>query len=218
MTKRVSASKNGSKTSKKRKVSRVRVPRSLFGNSTTTTLKYVEALQLNPGVAGVPATYVFSANGLFDPNITGIGHQPRGFDEIKPLFDHYLVKSSTIKVTFLQGGSQIVSHVCGVMLQDDATAESNMIEAMEGRTNSYGALSINGGPLTCNLSFNSSSFFNRAKGQKDLLGAAGSNPADQAYFVIFTQPTYAVDSNACDVVVEINYLVEWSEPNNLAAS
>lgn len=214
----MTASKYGARRSKKRKVPYVRVPRSLFGNSTSTVLKYVETFQLNPGVAGVPATYVFTANGLFDPNITGVGHQPRGFDELKNLFDHYQVKSSIIKVTFMQGGSQIVSHVCGVMLQDDATAESNMIQAMEGRTNSYGPLSINGGPLTCKLSFNSDSFFNRAKGQKDLLGTAGSNPADQAYFVCFSQPAYAVDSQACDVVVEIDYTVHWSEPNNLAAS
>lgn len=43
--------------------------------------RYVEGfIDLNPGALGSNAPYTFSANGLYDPNITGSGHQPIGFD------------------------------------------------------------------------------------------------------------------------------------------
>lgn len=217
MKKRTYAPKKDQSTTKKRKIIPYTAPsKILLGKSLRTSLKYVEIIQLNPGVAGIPASYVFSANGLFDPNFTGVGHQPRGFDQLKVLFDHYIVMNSTIKVTFMSGASQSISLICGVNLQDDSTAEGNMIEAMENRQCAYGPLPMQNSSLTRSLKFNSNSFFSIK--DRDLYGTAGSNPADQAWYVIFAQPTYGTDAEACDVMVEITYDAVFSEPNNPASS
>ncbi len=46
--------------------------------------------------AGTHATHVYSANGAFDPDVTGGGHQPRGFDQWASLYTKYTVMSSKI--------------------------------------------------------------------------------------------------------------------------
>jgi hypothetical protein len=43
-------------------------------------------------------TLQFSGNGIFDPTLCGIGHQPRGFDQWAALYQRYTVIASSIKV------------------------------------------------------------------------------------------------------------------------
>jgi hypothetical protein len=52
-----------------------------FANETFSTLRYCEQVTFNPG-ATTASSNTFSATGLYDPNITGTGHQPYGFDEL----------------------------------------------------------------------------------------------------------------------------------------
>lgn len=204
------------KTVAKKAKTTVSAPKNLLGNKTRVTHKYVEYLQLNPGAVGSPATYVFSANGMFDPNITGVGHQPRGFDQLRVLFDHYHVTKSTCKVTFMSGASQSISLICGIQLKDDDTPVSDLLQDMENRNVCYGPLPYTSSSLTKQLTFNSKSFFDIK--DRQLYGNGASNPADQAYFIVFAQPTYSVDSGALDVMVEIVYEATWSEPNDVSAS
>lgn len=55
------------------------------------TLKYFEQGQIAV-TAGAHNTYLFNLNSLFDPNRTGTGHQPMGYDNITPLYNKYIVK------------------------------------------------------------------------------------------------------------------------------
>lgn len=55
-----------------------------------TWLKYCEALNVTTSVPGY-AVYSFNLNGLFDPNQTGTGHQPRGYDQLTALYQRYRV-------------------------------------------------------------------------------------------------------------------------------
>ncbi len=38
----------------------------------------------------------WSGNGLFDPDISGVGHQPRGYDELSAIYGKYIVYASKI--------------------------------------------------------------------------------------------------------------------------
>lgn len=51
-------------------------------------LKYMDSVQLN---AGNNYIYRFNLNSLFDPNRTGIGHQPHGFDTLASMYNRYRV-------------------------------------------------------------------------------------------------------------------------------
>ena len=59
-----------------------------FAQRYITKLKYSEALTLS---ALNSYQYVFNLNSLFDPNRTGVGHQPYGFDQLANLYNRYRV-------------------------------------------------------------------------------------------------------------------------------
>jgi len=51
-------------------------------------------------VTGQVADQAFRANSLFDPDRTGTGHQPRGFDQLTPMYNRYRVDKVKIEVEF----------------------------------------------------------------------------------------------------------------------
>jgi len=70
-----------------------------FPQKMVMTHKYCDKVQLT-STLGVITNYLFSTNGLYDPNITGTGHQPAYFDQMTPIYNNYTVIMSRIKVTF----------------------------------------------------------------------------------------------------------------------
>lgn len=78
-------------------LSRLRVKRPLggFPIRKNVTLRYAEVVALNPA-GGSDAVQVFGANNCFDPNYSGVGHQPMFFDNYKALYNKYKVNYATI--------------------------------------------------------------------------------------------------------------------------
>lgn len=69
----------------------------LFPVKTIRKLRYSTNFSL-ASTAGVVVTQVFGANCLFDPDITGTGHQPMGFDEMMLYYNHYTVTNCELKL------------------------------------------------------------------------------------------------------------------------
>ena len=63
-------------------------------------LLYSDNRVITPTAAAATA-YVYSANGLYDPDITGAGHQPMSFDQLIGMYEHYTVQSGKITVNFV---------------------------------------------------------------------------------------------------------------------
>ncbi len=63
------------------------------------TLKYGDAWDLSAGAVDYAAN-VFRLNSLFDPDLTGVGGQPSGFDYWATAYNRYKVISADIKVVF----------------------------------------------------------------------------------------------------------------------
>lgn len=62
--------------------------------------KYVsEQKTLTTGVAGV-AVHTYVLNSLFDPDFTGVGHQPYGFDQLTPFYRRYRVNGAKVTIRF----------------------------------------------------------------------------------------------------------------------
>lgn len=221
-TKRVRAySKKRYAKSKKIKTSVIplgSVPRplSLLGAKVTTKLRYIEKVTLNAAASGIPATYVFAANGVYDPNITGTGHQPRGFDQLALLFDHNYVVSSKIVVDFSTTSNLAVAPwCCGIVLDDDTTPGADMIEECEARVSNYKLVNDYLSPRIT-LGFNSKTYFTRFK--ESLIGTGGANPSELALFTIFAQAVGASDLGNINCIVTIEFDVEFTEPKNVGAS
>lgn len=83
----------------------VRVPRNKIGfpQSMATQLRYADALDFTPNSSTVQVK-TFKANGLFDPQQSLGGHQPRGFDQFMATYQKFTVKNARISVTWTYEG------------------------------------------------------------------------------------------------------------------
>lgn len=67
-----------------------------LGQSQKVTHKYLENTFVSTTI-GNTGVYTFQINGMYDPNITGVGHQPLGFDQLGAIFGRYCVIGASIK-------------------------------------------------------------------------------------------------------------------------
>lgn len=187
------------------------------------TLNYADEFQLNPGIAGIPNTYVFSCNGLYDPNITGIGHQPRGFDQMMTLYDHYVVIGFKAFISLHnQDGvyaNQVVTHI-----QDDVTTTTDYQDLMERRFIKTKILSPTTGgndSATMTMSVNPNKWLGRSKPLSDpqLKGSIATNPTEQCYLHLSAFPAdNTSDSQAVRGTIRIQYRVMFIEPKQPSKS
>jgi len=68
-----------------------------LGSTQRVQMIYADFYTINIAISGIGG-HVFAANGLYDPDITGSGHQPSGFDEYKNIYSRLTVLNSQIKV------------------------------------------------------------------------------------------------------------------------
>lgn len=112
------------------------IRRPLLGNSQAMTLKYVQFLNLDPINDTVPVTNVFRANSVFDPDFTGGGHQPRGFDQMAVLFNKYTVVGSKITASYMSDNTAGDKYIIGINLRS-VSAEAGLLTTLteEARAN-----------------------------------------------------------------------------------
>ena len=211
-----------------RKVVRYRRPQaSLFGQSRLVRLKYAYFGQLGVASdAGPFDTHVFAANSLHDPLVfagTGIvGAQPRGYDQITPLFDKYAVLGSRVKVTFMPHTGQhsgLVFYLSTTLSDNFGTAGLlTGVDALESRTVSTCRYADGQGArgLTLTRNFSAKKFFHvqSVKDNQSLQADVGYNPTQPAYFRFSAAATHSSMTNmeACDYVLEISYVALFTDP------
>lgn len=184
--------------------------------------RYCEtAVNLNPGVGGTPSTQVYSMNGLYDPNITGVGHQPIGFDQVMPLYDHYTVIGSRAKVV-ASNFSAIAATKLILRLKDNVTTSTNISEVLENGMSRWTTLppsGTGGSTRTLSINCNPSRFFGQPVLKEDKYqGNVGSNPADQVYLHVINAPETSLDLDEVKFTIIIEYIAIFTEPKQLAQS
>lgn len=177
---------------------------------------YSDWFTIDPPIASA-GVYVFSANGLYDPNITGVGHQVNGFDQFMALYNEYIVLGSTIKVVARNIDTALPTCV-GVFLEDAPTTTTDWrkyIESgngvwtcIEGTSNSNAIRTLS---HSADISkFSTQSIFN----EDSFIGTASTNPDDQHYFHIVAWPHDGVSNcGGVQFQIEIRYDVVYRDPN-----
>lgn len=194
-----------------------------LGDKLKINTRYVElAVVLSPGVAGVAGTHIFSANGLFDPNITGTGHQPIGFDETMAMFDHYTVIGTKIRVEFLNM-DPTNQMICGITLVDSSSANPDIRVQIENGQTRYKQLGPHGeanDKMTIRHTASPSRFLGRPNimSEDDLRGSASANPVEQLFFHVWAAPNSSVDATTVECLVQLDYIAILTEPKRLALS
>ncbi len=189
-----------------------------FPTKVAVSLPYSEIDLALSADAGLSGGSFFRANGVFDPNATGTGHQPRGFDQYMLFYDHFVVIGSKITVTFINNEDYPIR--CGIMLRDSASSSvldpdtigeyKHKVERTAGATSS-GQSNV----TTLTLNCSPRKFLGRSKVLSDstLKGSAAGDPTEQVYFLVYN---FALDGSSSisstDYRVHIDYATVFIEP------
>lgn len=184
----------------------------------------------NTGTAGVVQVYYFTANGVYDPDVSGTGHQPVGFDQAMLFYEQYVVFRSKITVTFVSATAGAFIR-CGVFLNPD-TSNPTIGQIMENgymKSTFVGGASASGaGPghhlmKQVSLACDSVAYFNSKTKNLHMMrdvftGTSAANPSEQVYFGIFSFNAGGANDYTVAYDVELSYDVRFWEPRKVSQS
>jgi hypothetical protein len=192
----------------------------LFPPRFRASLRYADTITLS-STSGVVASWVLSANGLFDPDVTGTGHQPAGFDQMMLSYEHYTVLRAKCTATF-HNNTASAYPTAALSVNAAATPITTIDQIMEDglvTTVRLMADGVNGCAQTLQRSINIGVF----GGVDDILddntyrGTVAANPAEQSYFILQLWNTEnATSTSAVDFVLEFDAV--FTEPRKLTES
>lgn len=191
-----------------------------FPKRFSTTLRYEEDLTLNPGL-GTMACNVFRAGSCFDPNFTGIGHQPRYFDEIMANYNHYVVIGS--KITAICANGQNDAVILGIQMNANGATVATFNDLCENRNSVYTWVGEQNSTQLgrVRMKYSPKKFLSRSHplSDPDLKGTLTTNPNENAFFsVCVAAHDPGVDIGNVVVRVIIDYIVVFIEPKTVAQS
>ena len=217
---------SGVSTPAKRAIKRARggitkIPRSLgpFSKKSVRTLHYTELVSVS--VASGFGSYVVSCNGMYDPNITGVGHQPMGFDQLMALFNHYQVIRSSCSfttVTNFQANDTLVEVLLVAPEASTSHVSADIATACE-RQGAVSLVSSAGENMRrpVRKTWRATEYFDTKNVGLSLRGTASANPTEQSYYQYFV-----FDQNlgtyGLTVKVDIWFTAEFWEPVAFASS
>lgn len=181
------------------------------------TCKLVYFQQLSINVASGVGQYIFTTNGLYDPNITGIGNQPLYFDQLMEIYNHYVVTSSAIEVTPL-GSTASRDEWMTMYIDDDTTVSSSGTAPTRpgAKTKAFNSFVQTTTPMR--HGWNAERNFGPGVLNNTLFrGNASSNPAEQMYYVVQINDTQLGDY-ALPILVKITYTATFTELKTVPGS
>lgn len=192
----------------------------LFPLRTRRSLPYFTyGIALTSG-AGSAGGYVFSANGLFDPDVTGTGTQPMGFDEMMHFYNHYTVVRARIQVEY---NNQSAAYVTAALAVSGAATVVTSVETImeTGKVTTYSMNNATGAnsQTTLRAGVNCAKFQgiqgNLAVMSDPMMrGDASTNPLEQIYFILYIWAANGLTVVNTYAAALIEYDVIFHEPRS----
>lgn len=189
-------------------------PGTAFPHRYQNELRYsaVQSIVLDPSGWG---KHFFSCNGLYDPDITGLGHQPLYYDQLTALYNHYTVIKSSITIQPM--GFEDNSYVLSLSLEDDTSSSFGNTTREQPDTKSWVVSAPQG-----DKDNKHSLYWNAAKvfggdiiDNDDLQGTLNTNPPEQTFYMLGME---GVAATVHSYFVELRYTVVWDELKTVAGS
>jgi len=153
-------------------------------------------------------------NSTYDPDATGVGHQPLYRDTYAAIYDQYAVISADVKVTFVSNA--LTSAMLVGYLIDDDVSNSTSINTLCEQNNGESFLIPNS-----TGSMNTRSFMYHWDAEKILKidpfasetykTPVGSNPTEQSTLLLWAAPADSQSTTTTTVHLELEQLVLWTE-------
>jgi hypothetical protein len=191
-----------------------------------TVLTYSDRISISNTV-GVFNIFTFSGNGLFDPNISGVGQQPLGFDQLSTLYRQYRVLGSAIEATPLSTGTTNPTTMFRACVVPSTTA-SGYTDYDAASSQPYCTKSV---AVNAVFGIATRPFRNKMEtdvimgldkegvlSRTDLAALNTANPSDLWYWNILQQPIDNSATSSCFWDVRIAYLVDFFDRNLISMS
>ena len=190
-----------------------RVYQTPFPSTTKTIMRYNDTLSFQ-NIAGTPDIQIYRANGLFDPAVSLGGHQPRFFDQLMALYDHFVVIGVRAKFELANKAGND-SLLMGMTVQDASTTRT-MNDYLESRNSVHKQIEGGGnGKGTLAMNVNPNKFLGRSHPLSDpqLKGSASSDPTEQAYIHLWViDPSGLAMPNNVTGIINLEYTAILIEP------
>lgn len=192
-------------------------------NETNAKLRWTHNLALDPTTTGI-AYNIYRLNSLYDPDLTGTGTQPMGFDQYAAFYTHYEVKAVKIKVTFSgtqQGGG--AGALVGMKVQRGSGPASTQSELLQSFDCQYRAMPTCVPERTITKFINIRKWLGIKPGEdaRVLSAETTDNPSEDVYLQVFNtnmDPSATVNPQNVHTIVEFTYYVNFRERRSLAES
>lgn len=230
---RLGSYKGKKKTRMRNRKQRIPLPLGGFPEKHVCRLKYVSFVTLNNSAlsSAVPLIHHIRANSLYDPDHSGVGHQPRGFDELAAIYDHYTVIGSKIKVSFENDVDNVNSagQYCFLMLQDTNNTPTSLVDILEESDKNKMAYKQRNTTSSRNVvltkKYSPYKMFGIPKkdsliNNPNLNAQTGSNPVEDAIYTFGVACSRTTSTDPAPVVcrVEVEYIALFTEKRPMNSS
>lgn len=211
-------------------LSKRNVPRNLtsvnlgigFPKRLVATLKYGGTFTIT-STNSLAGFYQFSCNGLYDPNITGTGHQPMYFDNLMAVYDHYTVIGSKVTATVVPNSASDGPGAFSIFINDDTTTSAGTFISDVSEQSSGTPITVlpigQSMPLKVVKTWSAKQTFGGSVlGNDNLQGTASANPLEQSYYQFAYQDLRAAGTSTVTVIVNIEYTAVFDELKDQAAN
>lgn len=209
--------KKGKKyVAKKRPTSKMTIARAPVDATRAIALLYTDNVNLaNSAVYNAATSHVLSANSIFDPDVTGVGHQPMYRDQMFEYYNHAYCFASKLVVEFSLRSTAVTDRRVAVYRRANTTTVTDMNALGTQPSAVIGNMSSRAvAPVKLSIGWSGKKTFNhKIVGHKDHQQDAGTGPAEQTYFHIACAPYESIaDAIPTLVSIKIEYYVMFSEP------
>lgn len=194
----------------------------IFSTAQKVRLKYCSFFN-GVNTSGVPQ--IFRGNSLNDPDFSGVGHQPMGYDQLASVFNRYMVHSCSIRVTLQAasaggaGNVYLIVYPTKTSAAISATSLNNLLENPTSRWKLCNSTS-GGSPETVRHFTSTSSIMGFPSWSTLNQALVGTDPINQYFWNVYAY-NIAGDplvTQSVQYVVELTYFCTFFEPIELLGS
>lgn len=205
----------------RRKANMIRSLSSPVPDRAFVKLKYTTLSAMN--FASSLTAIQFRGNSLFDPDFSGIGHQPMGYDQWAVFYNRYRVYGCSYKITFSNTSTSYQGEVL-VQQRPNSVLSPSFEAATESPYKQLRVLPIEGAtrPTVIKGYHNCAKIYGVSKRQyraeQDYAALITANPPVNTFINVYLQNQTFVQSLAANVRVELTYFAEFYERKSLGQS
>lgn len=179
-----------------------------------TKLRYAD-IQLRSSSVSDAGLYQYRLNGPFDPDASGTGVQPPGYDNISGMYQSYRVLWAKYKVQVLWVSG--LNQISAIWTATNASAPNTLQSALsQTDAECLCAATTSAGQTVLKKYISMAKAFGvepaEVETDSDYGSLASTVPVRQAYLNIYTGNASGTTSSTCHVVVQLTYGVEWHNP------